>query len=746
MAAHAVPPADHDPAQTQASRPDNLPNPLAEQQAQLRQEAITQLVQGEAVVKKVKGNRVIELAAKGPGKKGKYVNYPLEREEEIFTILAEFGNAIHPATGGTPGPARNQIPMPDRDWDGDATDDNSTFWTADFDQEHYLDLMFGDGESLQDFYLKQSNGRFLATGDVSDWVKLSYNEARYGSNSFAESSTYWPFIRDTAQAWYDAQVAAGLTQAEITDYLTQFDTVDRYDYDGDGDFNEPDGYIDHFQAIHAGMGEEAGGGAQGTDAIWSHRWYAYYTSAGTTGPGFNKMGGVPLGDSGIWIGDYTTEPENGGLGVFAHEFGHDLGLPDLYDTAGGDNGTGFWSLMSAGSWLNRGGDSIGTSSSYMGAWEKLQLGWLDFTTVPYGQSTKVKLSPADLSSRGGGSTQAVLVTLPDKLRTTDYNTPHAGLMEWWSGDADASTTTLTRLVDLTGKTSASLSAMVQADIEAGYDYLYVQASTDQGESWADLEAITGPGDGTLSPWAEKSWDLDAYAGSPVTLRFAYVTDEAVRGKGAFLDDISLTVDGVVVSADGAEEGDEWWSADGFRRIDGTTSELVTHYYLAENRVYSGYDKALQTGPYNFGFSSSRPDWVERFPYQNGLLVSYVDTGYTDNNTSAHPGGGLVLPVDARPAPIVFPDGSLLSNRRQVFDATFGLEATDAVTFHRNGSPVSVPSQPAVAVFDDSDPNRYWSQANPESSVKVAGSGTKLTVFAAPKRGQELQVRITFDQR
>ena len=42
---------------------------------------------------------------------------------------------------------------------------------------------------------------------------------------------------------------------------------------------------------------------------------------------------------GIWIGDYTVEPENGGLGVFAHEFGHDLGLPDFYDTAGGENGT-----------------------------------------------------------------------------------------------------------------------------------------------------------------------------------------------------------------------------------------------------------------------------------------------------------------------------------------------------------------------------------------------------------------------
>ena len=65
----------------------------------------------------------------------------------------------------------------------------------------------------------------------------------------------------------------GKTPAEIDAYLSQFDVWDRYDYDGDGNFNEPDGYIDHFQAVHAGEGEETGGGAQGADAIWSHRWY-----------------------------------------------------------------------------------------------------------------------------------------------------------------------------------------------------------------------------------------------------------------------------------------------------------------------------------------------------------------------------------------------------------------------------------------------------------------------------------------
>ena len=174
-------------------------------------------------------------------------------------ILTDFGTQVDPRTGGTAGPVRNQIPEPDRNWDGSATDDNSTYWEPDFNRDHYMDLMFGEGESFKDFYLKQSNGRFLAKGDVSDWVKVPYNEARYGHNPVAgdgtsEAEGYWNYIRDTATAWYNAQVAAGKTSAQIKEYLSQFDQVDRYDFDGDGVFTEPDGYIDHFQAIHAGDG------------------------------------------------------------------------------------------------------------------------------------------------------------------------------------------------------------------------------------------------------------------------------------------------------------------------------------------------------------------------------------------------------------------------------------------------------------------------------------------------------------
>ena len=735
------------------NRPHDLPNPLGDALREKQKQAIEAVIKGKATVtKNSRGERVIKMKGDKTARKGtaaakdKYVTWPVNREEDIFTILTDFGTQTMQPQAGTPGPVHNQIPEPDRNWDGSATDDNSTYWIPNFDRAHYQDMMFGDGESFKDFYQKQSNGRFLAKGDVSDWVTVPYNEARYGHNPVtgdgtSEAGGYWNYIKDTAQAWVDDQKRQGKTDTEIADYLKQFDKVDRYDYDGDGNFNEPDGYIDHFQAIHAGEGEEAGGGAQGEDAIWSHRWYAFSNNIGKTGPDQNKLGGVPLGSSGLWIGDYTTEPENGGLGVFAHEFGHDLGLPDEYDTAGGDNGTGFWTLMSAGSWLNHGTDSIGTTPGYMNAWDKLFLGWLDYQQVNYGFDRDVKIGPADRDSKL--LPQALLVSLPDKTVVTDYNTPHSGSYEWWGGSADGLNSTLGRTVDLTGKSAGSVSTWAWYNIEEGYDFLYAEASTDGGQTWAQVgDEITGTSDGK---WVQKTWDLSAFAGKKVDFRWRYSTDGGVHFEGPFLDDITITADGATVLSDDVEGGTNGWTASGFTRMGGSTSRQATHYYLAENRVYAGYDKTLQTGPYNFGWTDTRPDWVERFPYQNGLLVWYVDNEYEDNNTSVHPGHGQVLPVDARPTPIKFRDGTLLGNRRQPFDATFGQEATDAVTFHLKGVATRVPSHRAIPSFFDLDPKKYWTADNPQNSVQVAGTGTRITVAGTSNQAQDMDLRVRFTE-
>jgi len=80
------------------------------------------------------------------------------------------------------------------------------------------------------------------------------------------------------------QEKQGRTDAQIAADLKAYDKWDRYDFDGDGNFNESDGYIDHFQLIHAGGDEADGDPIYGEDAIWSHRWYAFANDFGVTGP------------------------------------------------------------------------------------------------------------------------------------------------------------------------------------------------------------------------------------------------------------------------------------------------------------------------------------------------------------------------------------------------------------------------------------------------------------------------------
>jgi M6 family metalloprotease-like protein len=571
--ATASPPADTPRADSVAEKSDDRADALEAERRALTEKAADLVVSGEREVRNRGGSKAVRVAP------GQWAQYGLQSSDNILTFLIEFGDQKDPRSPDAPaGPLHNEIPAPDR------SVDNSTYWTDNFDRQHFLDMMFGEGESFKDVYEELSSGRYTVNGDVSEWVQVPHNEASYGETESHTDMTR--FIDDGAEAWYAQQKAAGKTDAQIRDYLAEFDQWDRFDYNKNGNFDEPDGYIDHFQAVHAGEDESAGAPSW---AIWAHRWAVnqdgrYKDGVGPTA--YGKRGGIEIGDTDIWIRDYTTEPENGGLGVFAHEYAHDLGLPDLYDTAGGENGTGFWTLMSSGSWLGHGDGTIGTTPNHMGAWEKLQLGWLDYEVAQAGTKSTHNLGPSYHATK---KPQAVIVELPK--------------------------------------------------------------------------------------------------------------DAAGRSR----------------------------------------------YYIAENRQYLGYDSTLKTGPYNFGWPLTSPDWVKHFPYQNGLSINYWNTAQSNNNTLTHPGSGLVLPVDAHPKALTWSDGTVARNRIQTFDATFGLERTDPISLHRETASgmttLDVPSQPAVPVFDDSDPNAYYDAENPMGSVKVAGTGTQIRVVQSNRNGMmTVQVR------
>ncbi|SNR46192.1 immune inhibitor A domain-containing protein [Blastococcus mobilis] len=714
------------------ARIDDLPSPLSDKQRDLRAAAIEQVLAGEATPRG--DNKVVQVA------KGQYVELAQEDTDAIWTVLGEFSDLPH-----------NQIAEPDR------SVDNTTIWTEDFSQPYFDELLYSSEagvNSVANLYEELSSGRYTVTGEVEDWTQVPGTGADYGAND--RDSRAWSFVNDTMNGWYENQLAAGKTAEEIDTYLSQFDVWDRYDQDGDGNFDEADGYIDHFQAVHSGMGEEVGGGVLGEDAIWSHRWYNQTTRIGAGGPTVDgetvPFGGARVGQSKYWVGDYTVEPENGGVGVFAHEFAHDLGLPDLYDTSGGENSTAFWTLMSSGSYGNNGTPEggIGTRPIHMGAWEKLQLGWLNYEKVLPGATANTKLGPSTANTK---QAQALIALLPDKEVTTTVGTPFEGPDFWYSGQGDDLDNSMLTALPADAQ---QLTAKVNYEIEKDWDYAYAVYSTDGGKTFTSLptnrstttddngqnfgHGITGSTDGE---WVGLTADLSGVPAGAL-VGFRYWTDGAASEPGFMAD--AVAIDGTPVTS---------WTMDGFTQTTGTTTEEFFNAYIAENRAYTGYDAGLKTGPYNFG-DPSQPDWAERLPYQDGLLISYWNQQYADNNVRVHPGGGLVLPVDAHPGLIYEPtddegtdrtNGESWRPRIQSYDSTFGRQATDAITLHDPDTGVAgtYGGLAAVPTFDDT---KDWyvapgeqPDANGWTGVDVPKTGTKITVVSTSAHDSFMQVRV-----
>ena len=148
---------------------------------------------------------------------------------------------------------------------------------------------------------------------------------------------------------------------------------------------------------------------------------------------------------------------------------------------------------------------------------------------------------------------------------------------WWSDSGDGIDSRLTREFDLTGLDAATLRYRLWFATELGWDYGYVAASTDAGETWetlagrhtTDFDPVLqayGPGytGDSGGRWLDEEIDLTPYAGGELLLRFEYVTDAATHGRGFAVDDIEVPELAFVDGA--AADGD--WLREGFRRVDG----------------------------------------------------------------------------------------------------------------------------------------------------------------------------------
>ncbi|MDX2473180.1 MAG: M6 family metalloprotease domain-containing protein [Candidatus Krumholzibacteria bacterium] len=226
----------------------------------------------------------------------------------------------------------------------------------------YEAMLFSTGTyptgSLNDFYLEASFGNFGVGGQLIGWQTAGNTYASYANANGSQDP-------NTARVM-------------IQDMIAQLDaTINFADYDSD-----LDGLVDGLFFVHAGAGQEESGDPAD---IWSHSW--------------SFGGGLPTND-GVSIDRYSVEPEEFSdgsqitVGVFAHEYGHMIGLPDLYDTDYSSAGIGQWGLMSGGSWTHRPGDQPGSSPAALTAWSKIQLGWLTPTEF-VGDAAGLVLPPAN---------------------------------------------------------------------------------------------------------------------------------------------------------------------------------------------------------------------------------------------------------------------------------------------------------------------------------------------------------------
>jgi immune inhibitor A len=293
---------------------------------------------------------------------------------------------------------------------------------------------------------------------------------------------------------------------------------------------------------------------------------------------------------------------------------------------------------------------------------------------------------------------------------------------------------------------ASLTFQTNYDIEDcgpdPCDYAYVEVNDGSGYKaipGSITKAAEGNGiDGTSAGWVPATFDLSAYAGKTIGLQLHYATDGGAGGKGLFVDDLKVTSGATTVLTSGAETSPEGWTLGGFSSAGASITTLYDNYYIATNINYTSYDANLKTGPYNFGWVSTAPDKIEHFPYEQGLLIWYVDTSVPDNNTSVHPGSGRALPIDSRPVPINRLDGTVWRPRVSAYDAPFGLTKAASFNLHVNGQVNYIRGQNAVPTFNDS--KSYWSADLPTSSVKIPNNGVNIKVTG--QSGTSMTVKVS----
>ncbi len=281
--------------------------------------------------------------------------------------------------------------------------------------------------SIHTYYRELSNDSLRVNGTVFDWTRVSGTDANYeaGCNGLCTDADIRGLMRELVAA--------------------QDDTVDFGQFDNDGPDGIPnsgddDGIVDAIVLLHP----EVDGACKNVnplsvDNVWAHRWsywgrrpyYQPVDTLFTNDPSANPR--FPA----IVVNDYIIQGAQGGddgcsdglpqsMGVVAHETGHLLGLPDLYDVNGSTAGIGFWGLMGSGNW------NVAYRPAHMTAWTRAELGWI--TEFFVAVDTTLDLGPIETSDTAyvvpiAGTTEYFLLENRQPLGS-DAELKGTGLLIW----------------------------------------------------------------------------------------------------------------------------------------------------------------------------------------------------------------------------------------------------------------------------------------------------------------------------
>lgn len=205
--------------------------------------------------------------------------------------------------------------------------------------------------SVKDYFRDNSNGKFVPNFVTVGPYTLPSPQSFYANNDYETGEDINP-----RQMILDALQLVREKNPEIN--FKQFD-------------NDGDGVMDNVYVIYAGYSEASTGNAAD---MWPHSW----TLLEEQRPVYDGISVNSYSCSQELVGspEDKTAPAMDGIGTFTHEFGHVLGLKDLYDTDDYYNGKGLdpgaYSLYASGSYNNN-----SKTPAALWAFERLQMGWIE---------------------------------------------------------------------------------------------------------------------------------------------------------------------------------------------------------------------------------------------------------------------------------------------------------------------------------------------------------------------------------